>query len=82
MDNTQATWLFDENRKAGDKTVLENATAGTYTVILFVSRQKDEDSVNNIASSLASQTLSDTLKSYTDNMSVNNISNRVKMYSE
>ena len=82
LDNTQATWLFDENRKAGDKTVLENATAGTYTVILFVSRQKDEDSVNNIASSLASQTLSDTLKSYTDNMSVNNISNRVKMYSE
>ena len=62
--------------------MLENATAGTYTVILFVSRQKDEDSVNNIASSLASQTLSDTLKSYTDNMSVNNISNRVKMYSE
>ena len=37
-----ATWLFDDARQAGDKTVIEYTTANTYYVVYFVERYLDE----------------------------------------
>ncbi len=35
-------WLFDESRKAGDKTVIENATSHLYYVVEFENRYLDQ----------------------------------------
>lgn len=35
---TQGTWLFDEARVAGDKTVVEESTLDGYTVLYFIKR--------------------------------------------
>ncbi len=36
------SWLFDESRVAGDKTVIEDTTANTYYVLAFEKRYRDE----------------------------------------
>ncbi len=35
-------WLFDSDRKAGDKTVIEDTDANEYSVVLFLKRYRDE----------------------------------------
>lgn len=43
-----ADWLFDDTRKAGDTTVIENSTANCYYVLKFEDRYLDETKSVNI----------------------------------
>ncbi len=43
-----ADWLFDESRKAGDTTIIENETTNAYYVLKFEDRYLDETKAVNI----------------------------------
>lgn len=52
-------WLYEESRKEGDITVLEDETNYQYYVVEFVKRYFDEADNENIANTIASQRASD-----------------------
>ena len=55
-----ADWLFDESRQEGDITVLESESLNRYYVVQFISRQNDEETINeSIGNLLASQVVSE-----------------------
>ena len=75
-------WLFDSERKAGDKTVIEDSDNNQYYVVYFINRDYDSSNDTSIANTVLSTKYSDLISSYTDNMKVDNKKNRIKMYSE
>lgn len=75
-------WLFDSERKAGDKTVIEDSDNNQYYVVYFINRDYDSSNDTAIANTVLSTKYSDLISSYTDNMKVDNKKNRIKMYSE
>ena len=77
-----ADWLFTQDRKAGEVTVIEDTDNSAYIVAYFISRSYDESNNTTIANQLLSQKYNELITGYTDNMSVNNIKNRIKMLSE
>lgn len=77
-----ADWLFTQYRKAGNVTVIEDTDNSAYIVAYFISRSYDESNNTTIANQLLSQKYNELITGYTDNMSVNNIKNRIKMLSE
>ena len=76
-NSSLADWLFTQDRKAGE--VTDNSA---YIVAYFISRSYDESNNTTIANQLLSQKYNELITGYTDNMSVNNIKNRIKMLSE
>ena len=68
--------------KAGEVTVIEDTDNSAYIVAYFISRSYDESNNTTIANQLLSQKYNELITGYTDNMSVNNIKNRIKMLSE
>ena len=77
-----ADWLFDGSRQTGDITVIENADQSKCSVVMFVQRSYDKDNDEAISQTILNQNYSDLITSYTENMSVENKSNRIKMYEE
>ena len=66
----------------GEVTVIEDTDNSAYIVAYFISRSYDESNNTTIANQLLSQKYNELITGYTDNMSVNNIKNRIKMLSE
>ena len=81
-NSSLADWLFTQDRKAGEVTVIEDTDNSAYIVAYFISRSYDESNNTTIANQLLSQKYNELITGYTDNMSVNNIKNRIKMLSE
>lgn len=77
-----AGWLFGEGRAAGETTVIEDTDNSQYTVLYFVKRSYDSANDETIGYQLLSQKYSDLITGYTDNMTVENVRNRIKMLSK
>lgn len=69
-----AEWLFDSNRKTGDKTVIEHNHEGSpskYTVLFYIDRtDKKEDSTTSIEHTLLEQNYSELIKPYMEAITV------------
>ena len=77
-----AGWLFGEGRATGETTVIEDTDNSQYTVLYFVKRSYDSANDETIGYQLLSQKYSDLITGYTDNMTVENVRNRIKMLSK
>lgn len=81
--NTElADWLFAEGRTAGEVTVIEDTANLQYTVLYFVNRSYDSANNETIASQLLSQRYNELITGYTEEMTVENKKNRIKMLAE
>ena len=76
-NSSLADWLFTQDRKAGEVTVIEDTDNSAYIVAYFISRSYDESNNTTIANQLLSQKYNELITGYTDN-----IKNRIKMLSE
>jgi hypothetical protein len=79
LDAPIADWLFDQSRKEGDITVIEDSNNSQYYVVYFKARDYDKTNDDSIASQILSKKYSDLISGYADNMSVVNKKNRIKM---
>lgn len=79
MNTDAADWMFDENRKAGDVTVIEDTTNSKYSVYYFVSRNYSESTNDTIAETILSERYSELITPYIENMAVKNPFNRLNL---
>lgn len=82
LDTDIADWLFAEGRTAGEVTTVEDTTNSQYTVLYFVKRSYDSSNDEVIATKLLSESYSELISGYTDEMTVGNKRNRIKMLTE
>ncbi len=71
-------WLYDEGRKAGDITVLEDETYHQYYVVEFVKRYYDEADNANISDTLAGQRVSEYINGLAENYQVTDVKGNLK----
>ena len=62
--------------------MIEDTDNSQYTVLYFVKRSYDSANDETIGYQLLSQKYSDLITGYTDNMTVENVRNRIKMLSK
>ena len=53
INTSSRDWLFEDARKEGDITVIENSSVNAYYVVLFLGRDFDESQNNSIADTIA-----------------------------
>lgn len=82
VDEAAQEWLFDSARTEGEVTIIEDEENSQCYVVYFVSRKYDESNNENIANTLLNNSYSELIASYTDEMTIENIKNRIKMYKE
>lgn len=71
-------WLYEDGRKEGDITVLEDENNHQYYVVEFVKRYFDETDNENIANTIASQRTSEYVTGLTENCQVTDIKGELK----
>ncbi len=79
LSTDESKWLFDKERKAGDKTVIEDKTNYKYEVIFFVERDYDMDNNETIKSVLYSEKYTKMIEKYTKDITVEDKHNRIKI---
>lgn len=70
-------WLYDEGRKAGDITVLEDETYHQYYVVEFVKRYYDEADDANISNTLAGERVSEYINGLTADYQVTDVKGKL-----
>jgi hypothetical protein len=65
-------WAFDDSRTAGNTTVIEDTSTGTYTVVYFLSKKSGlDDNKETIGTSVLSTKYQEYIENYTNEMTVN-----------
>lgn len=82
MESQVADWMYADGRHAGEVSVIEDTTNNKYDVVYFISRTKPATADETISSTLLSQKYNEIITGYTDNMTVDNVHNRIKMLTE
>ncbi len=70
ISTKEADWLFNKDRKEGDKAVLEDETNYQYQVVYFLKREYDLDNNESIRATLYAEEYQKLIESYTKDMSV------------
>lgn len=74
-------WLFEEERCAGDITVIKSASYNQYYVVEFIQRYEDESADENISNYLASLVVSEQIIALTEQYPVNDVNGNFKYLS-
>lgn len=69
-DNAYGEWLLSEDRVEGDVEVIADSDSECVYIVYYISRQKDDEADDDIASVLLSQNYSEYIAAYTDDMAV------------
>ncbi len=77
ISSDESDWLFNKDRKAGDKTIIADEDNDQYQVLYFVKRAYDDANDDSIASTLYANKYSELIKPYTEAMKVEDKQKRI-----
>lgn len=81
ISTTYNSWLYDASRKAGDKTVIENADNGTFDVLYFVNRYYESTNNDTISDTITSENVNKYIATLTANYTVSDPHNKLNYLS-
>lgn len=72
VDAAYSDWLFDEARKAGDTTVVEDESSASYHVVEFLGRSYDDSDTNreNISNTIINERMTEYISALTEKYEV------------
>jgi len=82
LGTDESDWLFRDDRKKGDVTVIEQQSSSRYEVIYFISRDYDMDNNEVIRSTIYSERYNELINPYIEAVKIENKNNRIKMLGE